>query len=375
MSWQLSRREWMGTAGALAWGGLAWGDQQDEAAGLKELLDGEFQKHDLKALLCGVWRGKQQVLKTAIGESMTSVPATTDMHLRVGGVTLTCVCVVLLQMVDRGLVTLDTPIAQWYPKLPHADQVTLRMLANCTAGYPDYVPMATFEDAFEKNPFRQWTPQELIDIAMQTPPHYAPGKGWNYSHTNFVILGEILEKIADKPMAKLIEENITRPLGLKQTVYCDTPQIPRPVLHAFTTERGKYEESTFWNPSWTSHSGLMISTLGDMGTLAAAIGAGKLLKKETRAEMTAPTTVGLGINQENLYYAMGIGVMDDWLVQNPRFGGYTVLFANLPEEDLTVIVANTLGPKASPDIAYATLIFKEIVKRLTPQHLIPEMVK
>ncbi|CAE7843589.1 unnamed protein product, partial [Symbiodinium microadriaticum] len=174
-------------------------------------------------------------------------------------------------------------------------------------------------------------------------------------------------------MAKLIEENITRPLGLKQTVYCDTPQIPRPVLHAFTTERGKYEESTFWNPSWTSHSGLMISTLGDMGTLAAAIGAGKLLKKETRAEMTAPTTVGLGINQENLYYAMGIGVMDDWLVQNPRFGGYTVLFANLPEEDLTVIVANTLGPKASPDIAYATLIFKEIVKRLTPQHLIPEI--
>lgn len=375
MSWQLSRREWLGAAGALAWGGLAFGEQPDNAAALEALLADALRKHDLKAVLCGIWQGEKLILKTAIGESMTAVPATTEMHFRIGGVTLTSVCVILLQFVDRGLVTLDTTIDPWYPKLPHADQITLRMLANCTSGYPDYVPSSTFEKAFDKNPFRQWTPQELIDIGIETPPHYAPGKGWNYSHTNFVILGEILKKIADKPMAKLIEENITRPLGLQQTIYRDTPQIPPPVLHAFTTERGKYEESTFWNPSWTSHTGLMTSTLDDLGKLAAAIGSGKLLSEESRTDLTAPTTVGLGINQENLYYAMGIGMMNGWLVQNPRFGGYNVLFANLPEKDLTVIVANTLGPKASPDVAYATLIFKDLVKQLAPQHLIPEIVR
>src|SRR5437773_12109497 len=131
------------------------------------------------------------------------------------------------------------------------------MLANCTSGYPDYVLSQTFIDAFYKDPFREWSAKELIDIGLSTPLKYPPGTGWNYSHTNFVILGEVLQKVGRAPMGELLRREITGPLGLRETDYSTTPDIQPPVLHAFDSERGLFEESTYWNPSWTSHSGLM----------------------------------------------------------------------------------------------------------------------
>ncbi|PQO37373.1 class A beta-lactamase-related serine hydrolase [Bremerella cremea] len=368
-----TRRQWLAAAGSLALTPAVFADAATDSTRL--LLETEFKKHGLQALLCGVWRGEENVSTTVLGNSMTGVPATADMHFRVGGVTLTSVCVLLLQFVDRGLVKLDDPLSKWFPNLPKADQVTLQMLGNSTSGYADYVPAESFQKASEADPFRQWTAQELIAIGMESPMLYAPGQGWNYAHTNFVILGEVLKKVGGKSMAALLNENLIRPLGLQQTKYITTPQIPSPVLHAFTAERGTYEESTFWNPSWTSHTGLMISTLGDLGVLANAIGKGTLLSEASRKELTAPTTVGLGINQPNLYYALGIGMMNGWLVQNPRFGGYNLIFAYLPAKQLSVVISTTMGPKCSPDVAYATTVFKELVKELTPDTLIPDVVK
>lgn len=368
-----TRREWLTTAGALVCARSAWADSGLSAE--QNLLEAQFKKHHLKSLLCGIWRGEENILATALGSSMTGVPANAAMHFRVGGVTLTSVCVLLLQFVDRGLVKLSDPLAKWFPHLPKADQVTLRMLANSTSGYADYVLDESFQKASDADPFRQWTAQELIAIGMQSPMLYAPGQGWNYAHTNFVILGEVLKQVGGQSMAAMLDENLIRPLDLQETKYITTPQIPSPVLHAFTAERGTYEESTFWNPSWTSHTGLMISTLGDLGVLANAIGTGVMLSPKSRKELTAPTTVGLGINKPNLYYAMGIGVMNGWLVQNPKFGGYNVIFAHLPEKQLSVVVSTTMGPKCSPEVAYATTVFKELVRELTPDALIPDVVK
>ena len=92
--------------------------------------------------------------------------------------------------------SLDDRLSRWYPELPRADQITLRMLANCTAGIPDYVLSPRFQDDFYKDPFRNFTPQQLIDYAleMNSGSLYEPGTNWNYSHTAFVILGEVMQR-------------------------------------------------------------------------------------------------------------------------------------------------------------------------------------
>ena len=134
------------------------------------------------------------------------------------------------------------------------------MLANCTSGYADYVAQDSFVDALYKDPFRAWTTEEQLDFVADKPLLYEPGKNWSYAHTNFVLLGEALSAITDKPVDELIRERIIEPLGMHGTQSHQTAVIPEPVLHAYTKERGTYEESTFWNPSWTLAKGSVMIT-------------------------------------------------------------------------------------------------------------------
>ena len=66
---------------------------------------------------------------------------------------------------------------------------------------------------------------------------FEPGTNWGYSHTNYVILGRVLEQIAGMPLADAIRKYVLEPMGLKQTGALTTPEIPQPVLHAFSSER------------------------------------------------------------------------------------------------------------------------------------------
>src|SRR5215213_1331277 len=114
-------------------------DDRAQAAAIVALARDAMGRYDLKAVIVRVTIDGQEVVTEALGESMTGVPATTDMHFRNGAVAISYVSTLLLRLVDQKVVTLDDPLATWMPDLPDADQVTLRMLANMTAGYPDFV--------------------------------------------------------------------------------------------------------------------------------------------------------------------------------------------------------------------------------------------
>src|SRR5215208_5517961 len=181
--------------------------QEVRAAAEKAMKD-----NHLKAVLVQVTQGGEEVATVALGESMTGVPATEDMHFRNGSVAFSYLGTVLLQLVDEGEVELDDTIDEWLPDLPVSDRITLRMLANSTSGYADYVPMDSFIDALYKDPFRAWTPDGLIEMATDEPLLYEPSTNWSYSHVNFVILGEALAAITGKPVDELMRERIIEPL-------------------------------------------------------------------------------------------------------------------------------------------------------------------
>ncbi|MBX7134053.1 MAG: beta-lactamase family protein [Fimbriimonadaceae bacterium] len=342
--------------------------------GVHKILADTKKERNLNAVLCSVWEGERELTTVALGNSMTGVPATTKMHMRVGGVTLTSLCMVLLRLVDAGKIRLDDRLSRWFPDLPKSNQVTIRMLANCSAGYADYVTDPKFVDAFTKNPFRGWTSKELISTAMTRPMLYDPGKGWNYSHTNFVILGEIMQRVSGMSVPKLLKKHIFDPLGLRESEFPLTAEIKPPVLHAFSLDREVYEDSTYWSPSWTSFSGQMTSTIGDVAAIGRAMGSGRLLSKRSRAEQIAPTVVGLGQSKADSYYGLGIIILNTWMVQNPRFGGYNLILAYLPSKKLTIAISTTKGPKANPDSADSTAIFNALAKFLAPEKPLPNVL-
>ncbi|MER7701462.1 serine hydrolase domain-containing protein [Kitasatospora sp. NPDC097605] len=335
---------------------------------------------DLNAVLLRVSVDGNEIVTGALGESMTGVAAEPAMHFRAGSMAFPFFGIVLLQLAEEGRIGLDDPIAPWLPDVPHADEITLRMLGDTTSGLADYVTDQGFLDALTADPFRQWTPEELVGISTSHPFWYRPGTNWSYSHANFVLLGAALEKITGTRLDHLLEQRIFEPLGLRRTVNRFTPDLPAPVLHAFTTGRGRYEESTFWNPSWTTAPGAVLATdICDFGRSIEAVGTGALLSPESFRTQLNPGTVGLPgpadgcpedvclLQTEARHFGLGVIVSDGWILSNPSFSGYAAIEAYQPDTRLAVAVSTTTGC-ASPDGNTAQEVAARIVERLAPDH-------
>lgn len=371
--------------------------RDDRADAITKIVDDVMAQAHLRAVLVRVTQDGKDVLTRAFGESTTGVPATVDMHFRNGAVAISYVSTLLLRLVDEGTVRLDDLLSTWLPDVPHSDRVTLGQLAQMTSGYVDYVIGNTAMDAaLYADPFRQWTQEELLAFAVDQPLRYAPGTNWNYAHTNYVLLGLALEKATGESMPKLLSDRVLRPLGLTGTTNSDTAEIPAPVLHAFTSERREalkipagipfYEESTFWNPSWTiTHGAIQTSTIYDLEATAVGIGSGKLLSPESYEKMVSTSLRGrtrampgcdtCAPMTDGYTYGLGIVVSGDWLLQNPMFAGYAAVEAYLPDAKIAVAVAVTFAPEAFDDRGgysnAAQLLFRRLGAELAPDHAPP----
>ena len=357
----------MAQAGPLACGGgkIQAGDEcvdkERAASEIDKIVRKTMAENDIKAVIAGVAVDGEPVITKAWGESMTGVPATYDMHFRNGSVAIAYLGVVTLQLQEKGVLSLDDKLSKWFPDYPKANRITLAMLLNGTSGYADYVNLKVLP--LYQNPFRAWQPDELIDISFKQPMLCEPGTCFAYAHTNFVILGKVLEKATGRGVAELIRNGILVPLSLNDTRSEQTAIIQEPVLHAFDAERGIYEDATYWDPSWTLARGaVMTSNVGDILKSVNAIGTGALLSPNSFKQQLAPATAKLKPWSEQRFYGLGIFVVDGWLVQNPSFAGYAATMAYLPAQKLAIVVSATEGMKAPDEGNLSTVVLKEVAR-------------
>lgn len=341
--------------------------ESPQTAVIESIVDSAIQQYHIKGIIVQVrYRGKDFYLKAA-GESMTGVPVTTDMHFRNGAMAFTYMSTMLLELVDQGAVALDDRLSKFLPEIPGANTVTLKELANMTSGYQDYVYEPAVLTGTNLNPFRQWTSEELIQIGVTPTPWFDPGANWAYSHTNYVILGRVLEKITRTSLAEAMRKYIFSPMGLRQTRSIDTPEIPDPVMHSFSSERRSdlkipvdvtfYEEATFWNPSWTTAEGaVQITDITDMSKSMEIVGNGTLLSPTSHTAQVGPNLVGFGHAQEGCppcaentiarSYGLGVLIAGPWIEQTKSFAGSGATVGFLPSAQLTISVVNTYTAEA-----------------------------
>jgi D-alanyl-D-alanine carboxypeptidase len=335
----------------------------DTAEFTKKQVEDSLKKYKLNAAMAGVWVDGKRISTVASGESMTGVPVSTDMHFRIGSVAIPYLTTELLKLVDEGKVKLDDKISRWRPDLPHADEITLKMLASATSGYSDYVRDPKFLAELYKNPFRQWSAEERVKISVSKPLVKPPGAGFVYSHANWVILGDIISKVEKKPLAEVMRNEILKPLGLAQTENPSTAEIADPVLHAFDNERGVFEDSTYWNPSWTLAPGaIMTGTLEDLGKSVTALGEGKLLTPESYKEQITPVSKV----SSTASFALGVFVQKTWLLQNPSFAGYQATVAYLPSKKIAIATVATQGTGNNADDNSSTAVLISIANHMAP---------
>ena len=179
-----------------------------------------------------------------------------------------------------------------------------------------------------------------------------------------------MQAITGKSLGALIPRRVFAPLGLRHTHISAFPNIPAPVLHAYTSQRGPYEDSTYWSPSWTiAKDMVMTATIDDVIKSAKAVGTGPLISRKASRERFAPITAGPPGLSRHLYYGLGIVVANTWEVQNPELNGYTAISAYLPSRKISLALAVTKGAKAAgTGTNYSQLLFSEIGDYLAPDH-------
>ena len=372
----------------------------DEVAAIRQIIHETMAQQHMKAAIVSVNVDGKTVLTEAYGDTIPGVPATTDMSFRNGAVAFAYIGNLLLQLVDDGTVRLDDTIDRWMPELPApADQVTLKMLANQTAGYPDFEQDPAWRDAYYADPYHSWTFAERLPYVLSAARPFAPGANWSYSHSNFMILGEVLSRIGGQPLATMLQDRVLKPLKLRNTVETPTSALPSPFLHSFSVERRDYfrvpadlpfyEEETFWNTQWGTPDGAnQVTTIDDMVTTAIAIGTGKLLSSSSYHAMTDPNLLGFGHADpacapecfpQTFAYNFGLGVVrnGNWLKQNPVLTGYAAVEAYLPSQRIAIAVVNTSTPEyfADPSTASnpANVLYQKIGAYLAPGDAPPSL--
>jgi CubicO group peptidase (beta-lactamase class C family) len=385
------------TTAAMTPGGAGSPVDSTRAAAIATIVQDAMRTEHLRAVIVKVSQGDQLVANQAFGESMDGVPATTDLHFRNGAVAFAYLGTLLMEYVDEGRVTLDDTIDRWMPALPEANQVTLKMLANQTAGYPDFETDPAWTAAFNADPFHIFTYDERLKYAFSRQVQFPPGTNWSYSHTNFMILGAILSSIGGEPLDVLLREKVLDPMGLTSTVATRTSEIPDPVLHAFSSERRAalgippkgsfYEEATFWNTQWGTPDGANQTTnIDDMVTTAVEVGSGTLLSPSSYEAMTGPNLLGFGHTQDSCKpscftqvpaYNYGLGVVrsGSWLLQNPLLSGQGAIEAYLPSQQIAIAAVVTFTPDAfdaQGDYTNASnAVFQSIAAYLAPEEAPP----
>lgn len=326
-----------------------------------------FEERGLRAAVGQVLEDGEVIAEFALGEAQSGVPSTVGDSYRNGAIAITYLSVTALRLAEQDVLDLDAPIKAYLPDFADADRITVRQLLSMTSGLPDYVPNPDFDTAFYADPFRNWTTQELIEFGISQPRLFEPGANWDYSHTGIQVLGEVLAAAAGEPVSQLLRREVLDPAGLQNTFSEQTAQIPEPVLHGFTAERGVYEDATFWNPSWTLAEGsVQTTTVGDTArSFDAFVGRGEHLEPASHQALLSRNLVGFGeplagcrschTLDEDFAYGLGVFLRGDYIAQTPLFGGYTASVITLPAvrahdgKSLTVSVAATLQENAVQD--------------------------
>ncbi|MCH4568683.1 serine hydrolase domain-containing protein [Bacillus sp. ES1-5] len=254
--------------------------------------------------------GKTWGYAAGVADLSTKKPMKTDFRFRIASVTKTFTATVVLQLAGENRLNLDDSIEKWLPGVIQgngydAKQITIRQILNHTSGIAEY--SRTKDADFFKHRNKSFTAEDLVKLGLSLPPDFAPGKGWSYSNTGYVLLGILIEKVTGNSYAEEIENRIIEPLELSNTFLPGNSSVIPGTNHA----RGYFQpdgaselkDITYYNPSIGSSAGDMISTADDLNKFFSYLLSGKLLKEQQLKQML--TTVPTG-SAEIVGYGLGI---------------------------------------------------------------------
>ncbi|WED44601.1 serine hydrolase domain-containing protein [Legionella cardiaca] len=341
---------------------------------LRNITTSYKQQYNIPGVLAGIWIPGQGelVIEDGVADLSTERPISSADHVRIASLTKSFTTTVVLQLIQQGLTTLNTPISNFGFNIQN-NSATLAMLANMRSGIFNYSADPNFLQALVDNFLRKWSPQELVTIANSNNVYFPPNANWHYSNTNTIILGMIIEQLTGNFVGNEISNRIIKPLGLSETSYPTTPNMPIPFVRGYAgTDR---EDVTFIDPSFSGAAGGMISTLGDLRIWVKALATGSLLSplmQQQRVNSLLPISFNPCADNDPTRphptcpeydkYGYGMGAINGWIGHTGDYFGYLLLMMHEPHSGATVvIIVNISGVGAH----IPTDLFREYLNIIT----------
>ncbi|MGW2961071.1 serine hydrolase domain-containing protein [Streptomyces sp. NPDC001220] len=354
-------------------------DVRDMTPAVASRLDAAVRKvlreADVPGVTVGVWTpGRPDYVRSfGVANRETGQKMSSDLYTRIGSETKMFTVTAVLQLVDQGKVSLDDPVGEYLDGVPNGDRITLRDLAGMRSGLFNYSEDDGFFKALTSDPQRSFTPQELLAYSFKHPVKFQPGRKFDYSNTNLILLGLLVEKESGQRLGDYLREHVLAPAGMSHTVFPTGNEFPTPHPQGYTdqTATGKVEETAGWDPSWAWAAGAMISDLDDLHTWARTAATGVFPDGTTmvgpavqKQRLTTPSTGIPGAG-----YGLGIFDVQGWIGHNGSLPGYEALTVYLPSTRTTVVVLLNTDISYRGNIEPSTLFGQAITRIISPAHV------
>jgi D-alanyl-D-alanine carboxypeptidase len=283
---------------------------------------------------------------------------TTDRH-RIYSIAKTFTSIVTLQLVDEGVLSFYDTVTDWLDdpavtRIPNVETVTLRQLLLHTSGIYDFTDdtdSSFWMDAFmgpNANPAKVWTQEELLAYAdgAKHAPYFAPGEGYHYSNTNYILIGLIVEETTGHTYGTELKTRILEPLALADTFLAEGATMPDGTVDAYQAVEGTLISLNGVNAnfSWAWTFGGMVSTTADLTRFSRAVFSGELLDPASFKEMFT----FVPSDKPGKFEGMGvykIGTPNGELVGMDGTGpGANSAMMRHIEGDLTIVILDNMAP-------------------------------
>ena len=286
-------------------------------------------------------------------DTARKIPLRISDKLLQGSVGKTYVAAVAMQLVAEGKLDLDAPIARylagapWLDSIVNARRITVRQLMTHTSGIVRYEFQPSVTARLRAEPYKTWTPEERLVVLFNKQPPFAPGEGWEYSDTNYIVLGMIIEKLTGRTYYSEVARSVLNPLGLRATIPSDRRDLPG-VANGYAgpkNDLGGYDASVgsdglfAMNPQFEWTGGGIASTTSDLARWAKLLYEGKAFPDSLLPRMLTSVPSKLG---RDVRYGLGVIIRDTPL--GPSWGhsgffpGYATEMVYFPRSRIAVAV-------------------------------------
>jgi len=204
-------------------------------------------------------------------------------------ITKTFTAALILELCEAGKLRLDDRLVRWFPRIAHADRISLRQLLNHTAGIPDYGGIRAYNEDLRSSPSTPWSFERFAAETFDQGLWFEPGLGWAYSNPGYMLLKRVAEEVTETSYRVLIAERIVRRLGLQRTFVAesidDLAALAPGTSSALSPDGVPRDVRAHYHPGWISH-GVVASTASGVVRFLDGLFRGELLSRHSLAQMT-----------------------------------------------------------------------------------------